>query len=165
MCLDLFTNLSILNKLRNIIRGELGNVVGALSGSSGTLLVKRFSESLQVSESIRAQLVDDAGQELLQLLSLSVSADDEGVGGHGDLSLRLLEMDDGSILVEKVDLIDARDLVETHLAQGDLELLVVASSLLVDSLSLSANGALASDTDLVLHAVQLFLVHGVTRSV
>merc|ERR1719282_1367398 len=120
MCLDLFTNLSILNKLRNIIRGELGNVVGALSGSG----------------------------------------DDEGVGSHGDLSLRLLEVDDGAILVEQVDLIDARDLVETHLAQGDLELLVVASSLLVDSLSLSAHGALASDTDLVLHAVQLFLVHG-----
>ena len=62
-------------------------------------------------------------------------------------------MDDGTILVEKVDLIDARDLVETQLSQGDLKLLVVASSLLVDSLSLSANGALTSDTDLVLHAV------------
>lgn len=53
-------------------------------------------------------------------------------------------MDDVSVLLEHVDLLDGLDGLDVHLLEGGLELLVVGTRRLVDLLDLAAGSALAS---------------------
>lgn len=53
-------------------------------------------------------------------------------------------MDDVSVLLEHVNLLDGLDGLDVHLLQGGLELLVVGTGGLVDLLDLAAGSTLAS---------------------
>lgn len=68
-----------------------------------------------------------------------------GEGGmKKGLTLGSSEVDDVSVLLEHVDLLDGLDGLHVHLLQGGLELLVVGAGRLVDLLDLAAGSALAS---------------------
>lgn len=58
-------------------------------------------------------------------------------------------MDDVSVLLEHVDLLDGLDGLHVHLLQGGLELLVVGTGGLVDLLDLAAGSTLSSVDELV----------------
>jgi hypothetical protein len=53
-------------------------------------------------------------------------------------------VDDVSVLLEHVDLLDGLDGLDVHLLQGGLELLVVGTGGLVDLLNLAAGSTLSS---------------------
>lgn len=53
-------------------------------------------------------------------------------------------MDDVSVLLEHVDLLDSLDGLDVQLLEGGLELLVVHSGALVDLLNLSPGGTLSA---------------------
>lgn len=61
------------------------------------------------------------------------------------LTLGGSEVDDVSVLLEHVDLLDRLDGLDVHLLKGRLELLVVGAGGLVDLLDLAAGSTLASD--------------------
>ena len=62
----------------------------------------------------------------------------------GRLTLRSREVDDVSVLLEHVNLLDGLDGLDVHLLQGRLQLLVVGAGRLVDLLDLAAGSTLAS---------------------
>lgn len=66
------------------------------------------------------------------------------VGGLVIYTLGSTEVDDVSVFLEHVDLLDGLDGLDVHLLQGSLELLVVGAGGLVDLLDLAAGSALAS---------------------
>lgn len=57
------------------------------------------------------------------------------------------EVDDVSVFLEHVDLLDCLDGLDVQLLEGSLELLVVGSGRLVDSLRLTAGSTFASIID------------------
>lgn len=61
------------------------------------------------------------------------------------LTLGGSEVDDISVLLEHVDLLDGLDGLDVHLLKGGLELLVIGTGGLVDLLDLAAGRTLASD--------------------
>ena len=62
----------------------------------------------------------------------------------GLYTLRSTKVDDVSVLLEHVNLLDGLDGLDVHLLQGGLELLVVGTGGLVDLLDLAAGSTLAS---------------------
>lgn len=125
-----------------------------------------LGELAEGSERVGAELVENAGDELGQLLVLTVTVDGEGVGGDGgvdcdghvsifeigdsegswlyELTLGGGEVDDVAVRLEHVDLLDGRDGLDVHLLEGGLELLVVTTTGSVDLLDLSSGSTLAT---------------------
>jgi hypothetical protein len=69
-------------------------------------------------------------------------------------------VDDVSVLLEHVDLLDGLDGLDVHLLQGGLELLVVGTGGLVDLLDLAAGSTLSS-VDEISRSLGLSIVDGV----
>jgi hypothetical protein len=67
-------------------------------------------------------------------------------------------VDDVSVFLEHVDLLDGLDGLHVHLLQGGLELLVVGTGGLVDLLDLAAGSALASVLGNIISSVVSFLL-------
>jgi hypothetical protein len=61
----------------------------------------------------------------LELLILSIAADHVGISTDACLNLGILKMDDATILLEQVDLLDSRDAVHAETLEGALEALVI----------------------------------------
>jgi hypothetical protein len=61
----------------------------------------------------------------LELLVLSITADHVGVSTDACLNLRILEVDDSTVLLEQVDLFDSRNAVYSEALEGALKTLVV----------------------------------------
>jgi hypothetical protein len=68
---------------------ELGEQIVGVGGVYGYLGVTGV-DFLQILEVIGAQLVDDAGEQVLQLLGLASTADDIRVSGNRGLDLRVM---------------------------------------------------------------------------
>ena len=75
-------------------------------------------------------------------LVLGGTGDREGVCGHRSLNLRCVEVDDCSVVLDHVNLLDSGNIGNRHLLKVALELLVIACGSLVDDLLLSASGSL-----------------------
>lgn len=69
-----------------------------------TLLGQGLGESPEARQAVGAQLVEDAGQHLGQLLGLGVAGDGEGVGSEGGLHFGVVEVDDCALVCEHVNL-------------------------------------------------------------
>ena len=66
-------------------------------------------------------------------------------GGYGGIdTLRSGKVDDVSVLLEHVDLLDGLNGLDVHLLEGSLELLVVGARGLVDLLDLAAGSTLST---------------------
>ena len=65
------------------------------------------------------------GEQLRDLLVVGVAGDCEGVCGERGLHLGVVEVDDGAVVLDHVDLLDARDRVHRELFQRRLQPLVV----------------------------------------
>jgi hypothetical protein len=96
---------------------------------------------------------------LKRTLKLVLARDDISVGLDVDLDLGVGELHNLTILAVEEDLIDGLKGVKGHTLEGSLELGVVTTSSGADNLSLSADGALTSSSDGVLHLGQLLGVH------
>ena len=151
-----------LDKIRNVI------IVLLLVLTLDTLLhaLVALGELAEGSERVGAKLVKNAGDELGQLLVLTVTVDGEGVGGDGgvdygghvstfeigddggvrfsQLTLGGGKVDDVAVRLEHVDLLNGRDGLDVHLLEGGLELLVVTTAGSVDLLDLSSGSTLAT---------------------
>lgn len=69
-----------------------------------TLFGQGLGESPEARQAVGAQLVEDAGQHLGQLLGLGVAGDGEGVGSEGRLHFGVVEVDDCPLVCEHVNL-------------------------------------------------------------
>jgi len=92
-------------------------------------------------------------------LGLGVSADDVGVRSDGRLHLRVIEVDDGAVVLEEVNLLNGGDVVHAKAFQRVLQPLVICCGGLVDRLLLPTNRALATRAHLRRHFCELFGVH------
>lgn len=157
-----------LNQVRDIVL-----ILVLLALGTGLLLhvLVALGELAQGGKAVGAKLVEDTGDELGEFLLLAVTVEGEGVGGDGgvdylvavtrqlstfwiwgdgdgswseELTLGGGEVDDISVLLEHVDLLDGLDGLDVHLLQGGLELLVVGTGGLVDLLDLAAGSTLSS---------------------
>jgi hypothetical protein len=72
-----------------------------------------------------SELLDDVGEEVLDGLGLGVSTDDEGVVLDGSIGFGVLEVQDGVVIPEEVDLVNAQ-WVRSNLLHDALHDLVVA---------------------------------------
>ena len=86
-------------------------------------------------EVVGPELVDDAGEHILELLGLGRAGHDVGVGGDGRLHLGVGEVDH-VVVFEDVHLLDAGDDVDAQALEGVREALVVGGGGLVQSLLL-----------------------------
>lgn len=77
-------------------------------------------------------------------LFFSISTDNVGVRRDGSLDSWVVEMDDGSIILEEIDLFNCRNIGYTELLQSGSELLVIGGRRLVDGLLLSADRTLST---------------------
>jgi len=126
----------------------------ALRGRSLVLLCNL----LQILKVVRAELVDDAGEELLELLRLRGSADDICVCRDGCLNFRVEEMDH-IVVLENVHFLDPRDRVHPEALECPLQPLVIRGVCLVDGLLLSPDSPLPAGADSTRHALELLHIH------
>lgn len=126
-----------------------------------------LSQLTERGKRVRAQLVQDARDEVRELLVDAVAVDGKGVGGDGgvdwegelettvvaegvreifkdQLTLRGGKVDDIAVALEHVDLLDLVDRLHVQLLQSLLELLVVGSRPCRRALDLSPGRALAT---------------------
>lgn len=114
-------------------------------------------------ERVGAELVEDARDELGELLVLTVAVEGEGVGGDRGVNCASLvdvrgwesqhrirhtlgcgEVDDVAVRLEHVDLLNLSDGLDVHLLEGGLELLVIGARRPVDLFLDTSGGALAA---------------------
>lgn len=127
---------------------ELRDVVIFIS----TVQLHLVGDLLQVVDGIRSQVGNDAGEELLQLLALRRAGDDVGVGLDGGLDLRVVEVDDGAVLLEEVNLLNALDGVAAQTLDAGLQLLVATGGRRLAGLLGAANGASTAKGSAARHA-------------
>lgn len=163
--LDVALEVLALNEIGDIIL-----LIVLLAVSAGLVLLHvlvALGELAEGSKAVGAKLVQDTGDELGEFLLLAVAVEGESVGGDGGVdyititktisvccfpvigwgwicTLRSTKVDDVSVLLEHVNLLDGLDGLDVHLLQGGLELLVVGTGGLVDLLDLAAGSTLAS---------------------
>ena len=65
------------------------------------------------------------GEQFGDLLVVGVAGDCEGVSGERGLYLGVVEVDDGAVVLDHVDLLDARDRVHGQLLKRRLQPLIV----------------------------------------
>lgn len=145
--------------------GDLVVVVTTLLALTALLeALVALGELAEGSKGVGAELVEDAGDELSELLVLTVAVDGEGVGGNSGVDCAMLvwlsesvfagsvfrhtlgggEVDDVAVRLEHVDLLDLGDGLDVHLLEGSLELLVVGARGPVDLLLHTSGGTLAA---------------------
>lgn len=145
--------------------GDLVVVVTTLLALTALLeALVALGELAEGSKGVGAELVEDAGDELGELLVLTVAVDGEGVGGNSGVDCAVLvwlsesavrgivfrhtlgggEVDDVAVRLEHVDLLDLGDGLDVHLLEGSLELLVVGARRPVDLLLHTSGGTLAA---------------------
>lgn len=164
LLLDLALKVLALDQL-----GDLVVVVLALAALGLGHGLVALGELAERGQGVGAELVEDAGHELGELLVLAVAVDGKGVGGDrgvdccgmlalsgssfsGDGSqldaevrtLGGLEVDDVAVLLEHVDLLDALDGLGVELLQGLEELLVVGTGAGRTALGSTTGGTLAT---------------------
>lgn len=132
--------LEVLDKLRNV-------VIAVVLLSGGVLLSsgERLGYLLQVGETVRSELVNDTGEQFLKRLLLVTAADHVGVGSDVRLNLGVLEVDDLSVFLEEIDLLDGRNVIHPEALKRALKTLVVRGSRFA-ALLLSANTTFSSRT-------------------
>mmetsp|Transcript_42671 Transcript_42671/g.112318 ORF Transcript_42671/g.112318 Transcript_42671/m.112318 type:complete len:227 (-) Transcript_42671:23-703(-) len=157
----------ILHSLRSLGGGllevihQVGHVLVVLATSrwrGGAALVG-LRQLLEVGKVVGAQLVDDARKQILQLLGLGVSTNDIRVRGNGRLHLGVVEVDNGAIVLEEVDLLNRRNVVHPKALEGVLQPLVIGRCCLVDRLLLPTHRTLTTRAHLRRHLCELFRVH------
>mmetsp|Transcript_69032 Transcript_69032/g.135524 ORF Transcript_69032/g.135524 Transcript_69032/m.135524 type:complete len:222 (-) Transcript_69032:13-678(-) len=114
-----------------------------------------LGEPFQVREVVWAELVDDAGQELLQAFALPVARNDIGVRRNRSLDFRRGEVDHRAVLLEHVDLLNARNGIHPQALQLRLQLLVVGPVVLVLHDLGAPRGALAAGPHVLEASLQL----------
>lgn len=67
-----------------------------------------------------------------------MSGDGECVGAQRSLSARIVEMDDGAVVLDHVDFLNALNLIHSEFLQCRLQLLVIRGRSLVHDLLLSS---------------------------
>jgi len=107
-----------------------------------------------------AELVKNSGEHLSDLLVFSGSSDRESVGGHGSLYLGVVEMDNSSVVLDHVHLLNTGNVRDRKLFQVALQLLVVGGGGLVHHLLLSAGGTLATSANLSGSSLELLELFG-----
>jgi len=142
---------------------KLREIVIVCSSAVATGLGEVGVDLLQIIEVVSAQLVDDAGEEILQLLVLSVTADDVSVGSNRCLHLGIREMDDGSVFLEQIDLFNGGDVTHVKLVQCALDTFVINNASFTDGLVLSSHRALATGAGIGILICELFELLGIER--
>ena len=84
-------------------------------------MIRQVRSSFQEGRSLDSL----TGEQLRDLLVVGVAGDCEGVCGERGLHLGVVEVDDGAVVLDHVDLLDARDRVHRQLLQRRLQPLVV----------------------------------------
>merc|ERR1719513_197755 len=69
-------------------------------------------QPLQVSKTLGSKLVEDARQHFSNLFILGVSSNSKSISSKTCLNLRVIEVDDGSIVLYHVDFLDARNIID-----------------------------------------------------
>mmetsp|Transcript_38506 Transcript_38506/g.124872 ORF Transcript_38506/g.124872 Transcript_38506/m.124872 type:complete len:218 (-) Transcript_38506:9-662(-) len=143
---------------------QVGHVLVVLRVASrnlaGAARLVRLGDLLEVGEVVGAELVDDAGQQLLQLLRLRLPAHHVGVRRDRRLHLWVVEVDDRPVVLEQVHLLNRGDVVDAQPLERVLQPLVVRRGRLVHRLLLSPHGALAASAHLRRHLCELLGIHG-----
>jgi hypothetical protein len=116
-----------------------------------------LSELAERSKGVGAELVKDAGDKLSELLVLTVAVDGEGVGGDGGVDLGGSKVDDVSVLLEHVDLLNSLDGLGVQLLKGELKLLVVGTGAGRCALDLSSGGTLSTSSGTEAELLEAFL--------
>jgi len=128
-----------------------GNVVLVVVSLSGAwhVLGQVTHHTLEGFVLLGANLGDDLGDHVLELLGLAIAGHDKKVLAHGKLDHGLAEVDNSGVILEHVDLIDVIEGLDTELLDGAGELLVNSDGGLggVDLLG-SSLGALATELGL-----------------
>ena len=70
-----------------------------------------WGEFLEMSQRFCSELIEDSGQQFGDLFVLAVTGDCERVGRQRSLDLGVVEVDDWSIVLDHVHLLDAGDVV------------------------------------------------------
>jgi len=150
--------LEVLDQIGHIVVTGIG---GRRTGcAAGAVLVGNLrGQLLQLVDVLGAQLRQDSGDHLGDRLVLAMTRDGERVRRKRGLGLRVVEVDDGAIVLDDVHLLDAGDRVHRQLLQGRLQLLVVGGGRGVDNLLLAAGGSLAANAHLRLQLLQLLRIH------
>jgi len=144
---------------------ELGHVIVLLGGKrsvagcTALLTVHGVGIHPQLDDRLLAQLGQDVRQHFHHLSGLPVTSDGEGVGRQGSLRLGVVEVNHREVILDDVDLLDARDSAHRQLLEGALQLLVVGGRRLVHDLLLPPRSALPPDPNLGLQALQLLHIH------
>jgi hypothetical protein len=125
---------------------QVGDVVLIVALLGLLQVLVALGELAERGQRVRAELVKDAGNELSQLLILTVAVDGEGVVGDSGVDLRGGKVDDITIRLEHVDLLDSLDGLGTQLLQGCLELLVIGAGPSGSTLDLASGGALSTNS-------------------
>merc|ERR1719373_171034 len=100
--------IKVLRQVRNLIIVILSSSSLTKTSSSGHIA----GQSLQMSQTLSSQLVEDAGQHLGYLFVFCVSCHSECVSSKRSLDLGVVEVDDGSIILDHVHLLNAGDVVD-----------------------------------------------------
>jgi hypothetical protein len=125
-----------------------------------------FGELAKLGERVGAELGEDAWHELRELLLFCVPIDREEVGGDGGVNFSKSEyrfgsmvdsltfwggkVDDVTVRLEHVDLLNGLDRLDVELLERGLELLLIGAAGLGDTLGLSSRCALAAVVDVSL---------------
>jgi hypothetical protein len=149
LLLDLALEVLALNKVRNIV------LVLTLLGLLHVLVA--LGELSEGSEGVGAKLVQDAGDELGELLVLTVAVDGESVVRDSGVNLGSSEVDDVAIRLEHVNLLNGLDRLGAKLLQGRLELLVVGAGPGGRTLHLSPRSSLATNSGAGAELLEAFL--------
>mmetsp|Transcript_2233 Transcript_2233/g.4603 ORF Transcript_2233/g.4603 Transcript_2233/m.4603 type:complete len:209 (+) Transcript_2233:304-930(+) len=117
---------------------------------------------LEVLDAVGSHLLDDTGEKLLKFTLLAGTVHDSDTGVEVSLNLGLYEVENLSVLLEEVGLLDAGDGLDTKSPDGSLELLVVSSGGLHGGLLLAPHATLTTSTHGIGPALKLgesLLVH------
>mmetsp|Transcript_13252 Transcript_13252/g.18660 ORF Transcript_13252/g.18660 Transcript_13252/m.18660 type:complete len:239 (+) Transcript_13252:107-823(+) len=143
---------SVRNQRRNIVITLFVSFSLLCSGVTAESLEHVSLESLEV---LLAQVVEDARQQVLDALCLVWSADNESVGLNGNLHLGVDKVNNASVTLEEVNLLNTSDGLHSEALECSLELLVVHVARLVRNLALSPDSSLSPCAGSVGHRLQL----------
>ena len=127
-----FQNLYSWFSLNSLLGGVLevadkwGNIVLIIGGliNAGHVLGKITHHVFKGFVLLGADLRDDLGDHVLQLLGLTIAGNDQEVLAHGKLNHGLAEVKNGGVVFEHVDLVNVIEGLDTEFLEGGSQLLV-----------------------------------------